>query len=74
LAGQPGADQPDPGPTICACFTVGAHTIARAIADQGFVTVDAIGAALRAGTNCGSCRPDIAALINRHMPMKEAAQ
>ena len=74
LAGQPGADQPDPGPTICACFTVGAHTIARAIADQGLVTVTAIGQALRAGTNCGSCRPDIAALIARHLPIKEAAE
>ena len=74
LAGHPGADQPDPGPTICACFTIGAHTIARAIADQGLVTVAAIGAALRAGTNCGSCRPDIASLIARHSPLKEAAE
>ena len=74
LAGLPGKDQPDPGPTICACFTVGAHTIARAIADQGLVTVSAIGAALQAGTNCGSCQPDIAGLIARYMPMKEAAE
>jgi assimilatory nitrate reductase catalytic subunit len=34
----------------------------------------AIGAALRAGTNCGSCRPDISALITRHAPLKEAAE
>jgi assimilatory nitrate reductase catalytic subunit len=74
LAGHPGTDQPDPGPTICACFTVGAYTIARAIADQHLVTVTAIGHALRAGTNCGSCRPDIAALIARHAPLKEAAE
>ncbi|MGL4319656.1 MAG: molybdopterin-dependent oxidoreductase, partial [Paracoccaceae bacterium] len=74
LAGHPGADQPDPGPTICACFSVGANTIARAIADQGLVSVAAIGSALRAGTNCGSCRPDIAALIARHAPFHEAAE
>ncbi|MFM2390691.1 MAG: hypothetical protein RLZZ437_2246, partial [Pseudomonadota bacterium] len=74
LAGHPGADQPDPGPTICACFSVGANTIARAIADQGHVSLAAIGQALRAGTNCGSCRPDIAALIARHAPLQEAAE
>ena len=74
LSGWPGADRPDPGPTVCACLNVGAATIARAIADQGLVTLDAIGHALRAGTNCGSCRPEIAQLIARHTPLREAAE
>jgi assimilatory nitrate reductase catalytic subunit len=62
LAGRPGADRPDPGATICACFGVGRNTI-KAAAEGGLATVDAIGHALRAGTNCGSCRPEIAALL-----------
>ncbi len=74
LSGWPGADRPDPGPTVCACLNVGAASIARAIADQGLITVDAIGHALRAGTNCGSCRPEIAQLIARHTPLREAAE
>jgi assimilatory nitrate reductase catalytic subunit len=41
---------------------VGAKTIAAAI-DGGACTVDAVGAATGAGTNCGSCRPEIARLL-----------
>ena len=63
LAGRPGADQPDPGATLCACFNVGVNTILRAIAQQSLTTVDQIGAALEAGTNCGSCRPELSALL-----------
>ena len=63
LAGRPGADQPDPGPTLCACFNVGANTILRAIETQNLATVEEIGAALEAGTNCGSCRPEISAIL-----------
>ncbi len=75
LAGRPGLDQPDPGATICACFDVGVNTIADAIATKGLMTVDALGAALRAGTNCGSCRPELRALIARlAVPAFEAAE
>ncbi|MBL8595776.1 MAG: nitrate reductase [Devosia sp.] len=62
LAGRPGADRPDPGPIVCACFGVGANQIAEA-ARSGCHTVDAIGAALKAGTNCGSCRAEIRGII-----------
>jgi assimilatory nitrate reductase catalytic subunit len=66
LAGRPGADRPDPGPTVCACLNVGLNTILRAIADHSSPSVQALGEALGAGTNCGSCRPELAALIHRH--------
>ena len=66
LSGQPAADRPDPGATICACFSVGVNTITRAIATGQCLTVDALGAALKAGTNCGACRPELATLIHRH--------
>ncbi len=62
LAGRPGPGQADPGPTICACFQVGANTIRAAVAD-GARTVAAIGATLSAGTNCGSCRAELARII-----------
>ena len=64
LAGKPGADQPDPGATVCACFNVGVNTILAAIETDKLMSVDAIGAALSAGTNCGSCKPELAALLN----------
>ncbi len=62
LAGKPGADQPDPGPTICACMNVGRGTILRAI-DGGARSVAALGSLLGAGTSCGSCRPELNALL-----------
>jgi assimilatory nitrate reductase catalytic subunit len=55
-------DAPDPGPTVCACFAVGSHAIVAAIR-AGSVTIDAVGRQLKAGTNCGSCRPEIGRLV-----------
>ncbi len=65
LTGLTPADRPDPGPIVCSCFGVGINTILNGIETQGLMTVDAIGAALEAGTNCGSCRPEIAGLLAR---------
>jgi len=63
LAGRLSAGQPDPGPTICSCFSVGANTIAEAIKSQNLRSLDEIGTALHAGTNCGSCRPELGFLL-----------
>lgn len=63
LAGQPAHDQPDPGATVCSCFSVGINTIRSAIISGELADVAAIGAALQAGTNCGSCRPELQALL-----------
>ena len=41
----------------------GIKTIVSAIRAQALVDVAAIGAALGAGTNCGSCRPALARLL-----------
>ncbi len=64
LSGRPAAGRPDPGPVLCACFGVGVNTILRAIDAGGLTDLEAVGAALQAGTNCGSCRPEIAALLD----------
>jgi assimilatory nitrate reductase catalytic subunit len=67
LAGRPSADMPDPGPTVCACFAVGRNTLEAAVRD-GCHAVDAIGAKTRAGTNCGSCKIELAGIIARMVP------
>ncbi len=50
------------GPIVCACFGVGRGTICDAIA-AGANSAAAIGAQLKAGTNCGSCIPEMKRLI-----------
>ena len=57
-----GGDASDRGGEICACFDVSMATVTLAIAD-GAVSLDAVAAATKAGGNCGSCRPEIRALI-----------
>lgn len=63
LAGRAPGAAPDRGPIVCVCFDVGMRTILRAITEEKLTDVAAVGAALNAGTNCGSCRPAIANLI-----------
>ena len=56
LSGRSPDGVADDGPVICACFGVGAKRIG-AVIGAGCDTTAAIGKALRAGTNCGSCLP-----------------
>jgi assimilatory nitrate reductase catalytic subunit len=62
LAGRPAKPAPDRGAIVCVCFDVGEKTITTA-ALCGAATIEAIGEATCAGTNCGSCRPTIARLL-----------
>jgi len=66
-----GGDSADRGGEMCACFGVSCAAIESAIAD-GAATLDAIGAATRAGTNCGSCRPEIRLLLRTARVRKAA--
>jgi assimilatory nitrate reductase catalytic subunit len=50
------------GPIVCACFGVGRTKICDAIAG-GARSAAEIGAQLKAGTNCGSCIPELKRLI-----------
>ena len=65
LAGRMGKDQPDPGAIVCACMDVGQNTLVGAIG-AGAISVPALGEATCAGTNCGSCKPELARLIAQH--------
>lgn len=73
LSGRPAINVPNPGPVLCSCFGVGVNTIVDAVETQGLMSVDQIGAALSAGTNCGSCRPEIAELL-MSLRTREAAE
>ena len=63
LTGKPASGQHDVGRIICSCFSVGINTIADAIKNQKLTSPESIGAALKAGTNCGSCVPELKRLI-----------
>jgi assimilatory nitrate reductase catalytic subunit len=62
LFGRPLGAAADKGPMVCACLKVGAKAVEASIV-AGARTPDAVGKATGAGTNCGSCRPEIARMI-----------
>jgi assimilatory nitrate reductase catalytic subunit len=74
LAGRPPGAQVDRGAIICVCFDVGVRTILAAISDQQLADVTAIGKALGAGTNCGSCRPALSQLLATTRDVVHAAE
>ena len=63
LTGLPPLGTPDIGQVVCSCFNVGAKTILAAIKERGLSTHQQVGQCLKAGTNCGSCVPEIKALL-----------
>jgi assimilatory nitrate reductase catalytic subunit len=62
LSGRSSEGAAGAGPIVCACFGVGRGTICETIA-AGARTAAEIGAKLKAGTNCGSCIPEMKRLI-----------
>ncbi len=65
LAGEVGKECSARGDIVCACFGVGKNTIIETIQKQGLTTPKQIGAAIKAGTNCGSCLPELKQLIEQ---------
>lgn len=67
LAGRPADVSDDAGKTICSCYAVGINTITTTVQElldkQGECSVTAVGACVKAGTNCGSCVPELRAII-----------
>ena len=66
LSGRTADGLVETGPVICACFGVGLNVIRDAIASNSATNVEAIGKALRAGTNCGSCLPELKRIVHEH--------
>lgn len=52
------------GNIVCSCFSVSEETITAAIRAKDLRTPAQIGALLRAGTNCGSCIPELTKLLS----------
>ena len=73
LSGKPPSEATDIGHVVCACFGVGEKQILHAIEQQGCRTVEAIGAALQAGTNCGSCVPELQELLRNQAALLSSA-
>jgi len=65
LSGRSGEAMAETGPTICACFGVGLAAIRAAVIAGGAVSVADVGRMLRAGTNCGSCVPELRVIVER---------
>ncbi|GAB4290288.1 MAG: nitrate reductase [Methylophaga sp.] len=63
LVGRPGRGMEDKGQIVCACFGVGENTLRQAIASGDVNSVEDIGQKLKAGTNCGSCVPELQQLL-----------
>jgi assimilatory nitrate reductase catalytic subunit len=62
LSGRPPGAQTDCGRVVCACFGVGENTLREAIT-LGADSVEALGIRLKAGSNCGSCIPELRKLL-----------
>jgi assimilatory nitrate reductase catalytic subunit len=61
MAARPAGEQPS-GTVICSCFQVREPAI-RAAIEAGANSAQALGDTLKCGTNCGSCIPELKALI-----------
>jgi assimilatory nitrate reductase catalytic subunit len=71
LAGRALVAGGEVGPIVCSCFRVGRKTIAEAIQCHGLKSAAQVGSLLKAGTNCGSCVPEISALIASNATAKQ---
>ena len=74
LAGRPVAGLPDAGPIICACNGVGTLQIRAAIDAMPEASLHMICEKTRAGTGCGSCRPEVLKLMSAMRPRLLAAE
>jgi ferredoxin-nitrate reductase len=66
-----GVVAPLEGRLVCSCNGIGEDTITRTIRQQGVAggcSLAGVCSATRAGTACGSCRPEVAKLITRCQP------
>jgi assimilatory nitrate reductase catalytic subunit len=65
LSGRRAEGVAETGPIVCAGFGVGLEANRRAITLGTAAPVAEIGKALRAGTNCGSCMPELHGIVER---------
>jgi assimilatory nitrate reductase catalytic subunit len=68
LSGQDSRGTSHSGPIVCACFGVGRTTISNAITSGRAKNVAELGKELQAGTNCGSCIPELKRILAQNLP------
>jgi assimilatory nitrate reductase catalytic subunit len=73
LAGTNASGEKAAGKIICSCFSVSEEKILAAVQAGGLTTPAEVGARLKAGTNCGSCIPELKKLL-RAAPALSAAE
>jgi assimilatory nitrate reductase catalytic subunit len=64
LAGRPLSAAVDIGPIVCACNGIGRKQIDAAISAVPLASLHMICETTRAGTGCGSCRPEIQKIMS----------
>ena len=69
LSGKSGSGIASEGAIVCACFGVGCNAIEKALRSGVARTVADLGALLKAGTNCGSCVPELKRLVAARQPL-----
>jgi assimilatory nitrate reductase catalytic subunit len=65
LSGMIAGSAAPAGRIICTCFQVGIETIRDAIAAEAIGDVRTLGKSVRAGTNCGSCIPELKDILHQ---------
>ena len=73
LTGKTTTQSYDTGQIVCSCFSVGRKTIQKTILEKNLVDVESIGKCLQAGTNCGSCIPELRQLLANRTVSSDAA-
>jgi len=74
LAGRAPGAQSNAGRTVCACLGVGLNAIVRALQDGRAMDVEGLGALLGAGTSCGSCRPELQAIVDQELSVENQTE
>jgi assimilatory nitrate reductase catalytic subunit len=73
LAGSNNKNAKTAGKIVCSCFSVSEDSIRAAIQAEGLTSAAQIGTRLKAGTNCGSCIPELKKLLQA-VPALNAAE
>jgi assimilatory nitrate reductase catalytic subunit len=63
LSGRPSSGATAEGPRVCACFGVTRDAIRHAVVTHRLRSAAEIGVVLGAGTNCGSCIPELEEIL-----------
>lgn len=67
LAGKPSDKKNDKGRIICSCFNKGINEINALITTGDSKNIEQIGQKIQAGTNCGSCIPELKQLLSNSL-------